>query len=177
MPTPNSFPTQAEAEIIIRSTMTVRDIGAMALVTQRASAFREDQPLPDQPSHEAVADIEERITKDGFWTYMATDQNRMAGFVLGHPSSEQENIPSDPDVEYLSLLMIDPDYWGQRVASRLLDAAAERAKHIGRKEMVLWTSQTNHRARQVYEHKGFVLTDQTRISEYRGPQVQYSISL
>ncbi|HSH56109.1 MAG TPA: GNAT family N-acetyltransferase [Candidatus Limnocylindrales bacterium] len=156
------------------------DLGAMALVMERANAFRDGQPLPTCIENESVVDdLRTRMHKEGAWTNVAADHDRIAGFMSGYPYSEGENAPVDRTKEYLSLLMIEPDYWGRGIASRLLDIAASRARQAEKQQLLLWTrANENARARSVYEHKGYVATGRTRVSQHGyGLQVQYAVDL
>lgn len=169
-------PTQGSGDFLIR-TATIEDVGSLALVIFRANAQRDGQPLPEQADEETRVDMEKRFAKPAIWAYVGVVANKMAGFVLGYPSSEEDSIPTNPLIEYLALLMVEPDYWGYRVASKLLDVAAIHAKNAGKRALLLWTGENNDRARQVYERKGYLLTSQTRVSKRRGPQVQYLLDL
>lgn len=156
------------------------DLGAMALLMERANTFRDGQPLPERIEDESVVeDIRGRMHKPGAWTHVAVDEARLAGFMLGYPYSRGEDAPIDPIKEYLSLLMVEPDYWGRGIASKLLDIAAERARQADKQQLLLWTrADENGHARIVYEHKGYVATGRTRMSRHGyGFQVQYAIDL
>lgn len=155
------------------------DATPMALVIERANAERDGLPLPRTAEDaEIQTDLEEKMAKADAWTYVATLGGQVVGLVVGFPSSEAGYSVEDPEAEYLSLLMVDPSNWGQRIASLLIDVATYHTRQQGKHTLFLWTREDdNERARTFYEHKGFRATDERRISERRGPQVQYSVDL
>lgn len=156
------------------------DLGAIALVMQRANALRDGQPLPACVDDAVILDdLHTRMNKDGAWTHVAAHHQRIAGFALGYPYSKGENAPVDPVTEYLSLLMVEPDYWGRGIAGKLLDIVAARAREAHKNRLVLWTRQDdNIHARSVYEHKGYTATGETRLSRHGfGLQMQYALDL
>jgi GNAT superfamily N-acetyltransferase len=172
------LPSVGFGDFIIRPAIET-DIGAMALITARANAHLKRQVVPEiiDIGDESFANIHARLAKPNCWAFVALDFQRVASYVIGYPSSEEESLPSDPSIEYLGLLMADPDYEGYGIASILLKVAADLAKDRGRVKLALWTGEDNTHARRVYEHKGYELTDQTRVSKLRGPQVLYLLSL
>lgn len=155
------------------------EIGALALVYERAIAGRDGSPLPiavedASPSFDEILSRMERIAA---WTCVAACGEKIVGFALSHPLLDTKYADVDSDTEHLSFLMVDPDYWGQRVGSRLLDITAEHARENAKRRVTLWTREPdNARARSVYEHKGFTLTGVHRTTE-NGPQVQYQLDL
>lgn len=156
----------------------ISDLGSMALLMDRADAQRFDEPLPEsQYSQATLGRIHERLTKPHAWSYVATFSGRMGGFVIGHPSSEEVTLPSDPAVEHIALLMIEPDVWRRRVGTTLLDLSSKHAKLIGKSGLVLWTGKANDRAQRFYEHYGYYQTNVTRTSQYSGRLVQYRLDV
>lgn len=150
-----------------------QEAGAIALVLSRANAQRDEEPLPPSVTASEVVHMRQRMAVSGTWTYVAADGERLAGFALGFPGDGTGEVGTEAAAEYLSLLMVEPEYWGRRIASRLLDLAAERARAAGRSRLTLWTRDLdNEHARGAYEHKGFRLTGLARGSHY-GRQVHY----
>ena len=154
-----------------------QEIGAMALVVARANAQRDDAPLPIFPTEDQIADLQERMDRPHAWTYVATENGKIAGLALGYPRHEGASSSLVADTEYLSLLMVEPNAWGRGIASRLLGLVVENACNAGRSRLTLRTRKTdNDHARSVYEHKGFTLTGVTKASLY-GIQVEYELDL
>lgn len=60
-----------------------------------------------------------------------------------------------PDEWYIDALAVDPEHWGEHVASRLMDLAPKIAKERGYKYISLNVDKENPRARRLYEHKGY----------------------
>lgn len=154
-----------------------QEVGAIALVIARANAQRDGEHLPVVVEDDQLSDLRERMGRPNAWAYVAVDDNEVAGFALGYPRTNERTSPATADTEYLSLLMIEPNYWGRGIASRLLDLIAERARNVGRSHLTLRTRDVdNDHARSVYEHKGFVLTGATKDSQF-GRQVEYQLDL
>src|SRR5690348_3060217 len=82
------------------SPVVVGDLGSMALITHRANAMRDNQPLPDQTDPGIIDDMQDRFNRSAMWAYGGKDNDRLAGFVLGYPTSEQASVDTDPSVEY-----------------------------------------------------------------------------
>jgi len=157
---------------------TAEDIGAMALVLERANAERDGLLPPLEVTDlERASEVKERAAKPSAWIYVADGPDGVAAFVLGHASSEEETLVSDDNVEYLSLLMTDPTHWGRGLGRSLLFEAEANIRAAGKKQVVLWTQLGNGRARRLYERSGYRLTDQTRVSVHQGQLVQYQLDL
>lgn len=155
------------------------EVEEITLVQERANAARDGNPLPTaiESDGQAIGAMKARMNRIEAQVNVATLGEKIVGFSLTHLLVDSEHSISNSDTQHLSLLMVDPDYWGRRVASRLLDIAAEQARNSGRRHLTLWTRVANNsRARTVYAHKGFILTGIERTSEY-GDQVQYQLDL
>lgn len=119
------------------------DLGMMALVMERANSLRNGLPLPDRVDDSELDNFYARTETDGVWTHAAIVSNGIAGFTLGYPYSDTQ--------EYLSLLMVEPRYWGKGIAGKLLDIAAYRARMNNKEQLLLWTgADDNERARGGY---------------------------
>lgn len=154
-----------------------QEVGAIALVIARANAQRDGVILPNAVEGSEVLDVQERMARPGAWTYVAVENDQVAGLALGYPRPEEGASPTAEDTEYLSLLMVEPNSWGKGIASRLLDLVAEKARAAGRSRLTLRTREAdNDHARSVYEHKGFAFTGVTKDSPY-GLQVEYQLDL
>jgi GNAT superfamily N-acetyltransferase len=117
------------------------------------------------------------MDEPGAWTYVATADDRVIGFALGFPGDGVKDSGRESDAEYLSLLFVEPNQWGKRIASRLMDVVIERAQRDGKHELALWTrDDDNEHARGVYEHRGFALSGLRRVSRH-GRQVHYQLEL
>lgn len=160
------------AEMSLRAGM-ISDIGTMALLMERATAYRYRQPLPDLiTDHRRLQELHDRMNRDGAWCYAVHASDEMAGFVMGHPALI-EDAPLTVNTEYLALLMTEPAHWGKGVGHLLIETAATTATRAGKAHMTLWTGEHNTRARRLYERNGFEPTNHTRISQWQGPLVLY----
>ena len=65
--------------------------------------------------------------------------------------------------EFLSQLYVLPQHQGTGVGSALHDHALERLKARGVSRAKLWCLEENRAARAYYEHRGWELTDETRV--------------
>jgi GNAT superfamily N-acetyltransferase len=160
----------------------IRDIGAMTLVQERAHAARLGLPLSDElgPFGDNTQQwLAGYMSDPETWAYTAHSSDRLAGFVLGYPSTKENTgtVARDPDGELLAQLMCEPLEWGRGIGGTLLDFAATIARFRGRRYMTLWTTNDNARARQLYERKGYVVTGHTRISPQFGSMVHYRLDL
>ena len=57
----------------------------------------------------------------------------------------------------LSRLYVRPASWGGGLGAALHDAALDEARDLGTSELNLWVLEANHRARQMYERRGWTL--------------------
>lgn len=155
------------------------ELAELTIVMERANAGRDGNPLPTsmEGKSEAIEAMRARMNKIAAETYVATLGEKIVGFSMSHPLIDPEHTDSDGDTQHLSLLMVDPDYWGERIASKLMDITVEHARNSGKRQLTLWTRKAdNSRAQAVYGHKGFILTGVERLSEH-GEQVQYQLGL
>lgn len=155
------------------------DTPSVALLIERANAQRDNLPLPEVLTDlKSVQKIQHKIHLPGAWAVRANFDSRLAGICIGYPVSQARDLPVQyAGGEYISLLMVEPAFWGRRVASTLIDYVAELARQKNSHELLLLTREAqNDHARTIYEHKGFVLTGDTRPSKY-GTQVLYIMRL
>lgn len=83
------------------------------------------------------------------------------------------------DTEFLRQLYVLPAHWGTGIGSALLQRGLERMRERGATQAKLWTLEGNERGRRFYEHRGWTLTDVTRVVPYppNPIDVQYVIDL
>jgi GNAT superfamily N-acetyltransferase len=167
--------SQLSEQFILRAG-TTDDFVEMAMVIDRASAHRAGEQLPDHPTKASINEVIEHAIATEPWLHIMQHADGIAGFAMGHPV-QQPIAPRDDTVEYLALLMTDPDHWGKGIGSRLLEAVAATAQDRQREQLMLWTAGTNQRARELYERHGYSLTGRKRVSKNQGTLVQYIISL
>lgn len=166
-------------ESITSRDMHDADLPGVTLLIERANAQRDRLPLPVTPTDlRTVEKIKDKVNRPGAWADIASVGQSLAGVCLGYPVSQARDLPVEyTGGEYISLLMVEPAYWGRGIASKLLDQAADRTRQMNKQQLLLLTREAhNDHARGVYEHKGFTLTGDTRPSEY-GLQVLYLMNL
>jgi GNAT superfamily N-acetyltransferase len=153
------------------------ELNDMALVLDRAKAKRDSLPLPSKPSSQSIKDIQIRLDRIGASAQIAVINDNIVGFALFHPLVEADKTIKNTDTIHLALLMVDPEHWGKRIASKLIDLIANQAKRAGRRYITLWTNEhNNERARALYEHKGFQKTGKSKTGK-EGQQVHYQLEL
>ena len=104
-----------------------------------------------------------RMAQPDAWTRVATNEGQLVGFSLGYPAEHDPTMPNAANAEYVSLLMVEPEYWGRLIGSRLLRLAAGHARNSKRDAVILWTREPdNARAHAFYEHNGYTSTGDTR---------------
>lgn len=106
---------------------------------------------------------------------MAEDRGEVLGMLHSYPVEPRSDpIQADDSVDpvlrpymeleasgtlYISGLAIWPNFRGQGIGSRLLQAGRDRAKSLELSELSLLCFAGNRRARRLYERQGFVVVD------------------
>ncbi len=153
-------------------------VNELALVLDRATSARDGLIVPTLESTAGTKptnDILDDIAIGGAWLMTARDtSHRLQAFGLGYPSNNagyDELFGEQPDTaQYLSLLMADPEFWGDNtVAKTLIRSTVDYLAEAGSSSLELWTArENNERPRAFYERNGFQLTDLTRTSRSSG---------
>lgn len=144
------------------------DLAAAALVWDRAEAGRRgEQRLPAHPEPAAEHLVAERIRHPGSRLLLAETADRPTGQVIGMvttaPGRADDGAGAPVDgLTHLSMLAVDPAWWGRGVARLLLAEATARAWSTDQACVQLWTQSQNLRAQLVYERFGFQRTGRTR---------------
>jgi GNAT superfamily N-acetyltransferase len=126
-------------------------------VEDRAGFWREVLRAADPRRRVLVADV----------------AGRVAGFcdVCVAPAD-----PPSPATGELRVINVHPDHWGAGVGGALLTAAEGALAGLGHRVAQLWVLPGNHRARAIYEHRGWTADGTSRIArgtEVSFPQVRY----
>ncbi len=174
------------SECITRSNLILRsgvpgDVEAMALVSERATAQRLENATPKVLSGDSryLADFNQRIHYDRYWSYLAFHEDRLAGFVAGYPGSwnRDKSAESDNKSDYLWLEMIDPDYQGKRIGSKLFEVANSASKNRGMERIYLYTHKDNERMQKLVRKAGYKQLGETALSAREGELTQYELEL
>ena len=150
-----------------------QDAQAIVLLTEQAEAARNHKPiLAIATDKEAVKARREDLLKQSTWAALAYDTDRPVGCIFGRPVEETQGL------EHLSVLMIHPDYWGKGIGTSLVSWMKEVLIAKGSDTVDLWTEDSNTRARNLYEHLGFVCTGEENYNEkYKQQQIRYILTL
>jgi ribosomal protein S18 acetylase RimI-like enzyme len=99
-------------------------------------------------------------------TFGAFDGGTLIGLATGIPTDELDGSGADAADEpgssepdwHLVGMWVAPDYRGQGVAGRLVEAVCEQARRAGAATVTLWVTEINHRALALYLRHGFTPT-------------------
>jgi dipeptidase E len=140
---------------------TVSDAGAITAVypaagTEAWSWYLGEGALSAVPDPEG--DWRARIGGGSREVFVAEDGGGVCGFVWARPDADPE----------IGALYTHPRVWGRGVGRRLLDHALDALRASEAREAVLWTEERNHRARRIYERRGWVTDGAVREKRYAG---------
>jgi len=144
--------TTSGAVLQVTSAQGADAVGESAAIWARAKARRDQDPEP-ATVEETIPGILRRLSLDGAQLLVARRDGAPVGFTLFAPR------PQTLEVFYVA---VDPDAWGCGVASRLLLAAEDQARELGRETLELWVIDDNARAIGVYERAGWVGTEEVQ---------------
>lgn len=75
-------------------------------------------------------------------------------------------VAEDEDTARLRILLVDPEFRGQSLGTRLVRSCLEFARSADYKRIVLWTNDPLTAARDIYLAEGFTLVDETPHRSY-----------
>ena len=119
-----------------------------------------------------------KFQSNDFWVRVATLDGEIVGFISGEPTINLKTKERIEGVEHIKTLVVDPKHWGKKIGGRLVSEAIEIAKKKRKKQIELWTHETNSRAQRLYEGKGFKLTGERKEAENTNEWiVHYSLNI
>src|SRR3989344_4977447 len=119
-----------------------------------------------------------KLSESDFWVRVATLDGKIVGFISGEPTINLDTKERIEGVEHIKTLIVDPQLWGKKIGGALVSDAIEVAKKKSRKQIELWTHETNSRAQKLYEGKGFKLTAEKKEAENTNEWiVHYSLDI
>jgi len=119
-----------------------------------------------------------KLSESDFWVRVATLDGKIVGFITGEPTINLDTKERIEGVEHLKTLIVDPEFWGKKIGGSLVSDAIEFTKKKGRKQIELWTHETNLRAQRLYEGKGFKLTGERKKADNTNELiVHYSLNI
>ncbi len=95
--------------------------------------------------------LREQIEREGYEYYQLFSSHTLAGYMGIHPET---------DSLFLSKLYIKKDCRGQHLATQALNFLIELCKERGLKKIWLTCNKHNENTLAVYDHLGFVITDE-----------------
>lgn len=119
----------------------------------------------------------EKIKSRDFWTRLAVLDGKVAGFISGEPTIDEKSGEKIEGVEHIKTLVVDPEAWGKGIGKSLVSEAIEVSRKKGRKQVELWTHESNLRAQRLYEGKGFKFTGERKKSEQNEWIIHYSLDI
>jgi ribosomal protein S18 acetylase RimI-like enzyme len=148
----------------------------LARLWVRASAHRLGQPLPEVPEPERVAALAQRVGRPGSAAVVARDDDLAVGCCFFEPLTEPDGETAVDGGAHLSGVAVEPDRWGEGLATALVDFAEAEVRRRGFREFRLHVLEENERARALYERLGWRLVATGHVHP-AGPQAVYDKSL
>ena len=100
----------------------------------------------EEQSRVALSDSDEAI-------FVAEADGAVVGFAATGPS--HDGGPAEGRVGELHAIYVRADYWGTETGAQLHDAALDALASAGFAQATLWVLDSNKRARQFYERRGW----------------------
>ena len=151
-------------QLLIRNG-NIDDVDELVALANRADIARLEPFADIVPRTEEYFRKVLKFESSDFWVKVATLDGEIVGFITGKPTINLDTKERIEGVEHIKTLVVDPKHWGKRIGGRLVREAIEVAKKKGRKQIELWTHETNLRAQRLYEGKGFKLTGERKEAE------------
>jgi GNAT superfamily N-acetyltransferase len=151
--------------------------GIARLWTAAGVARRAESGLPvhDGGIAEAERQVRGRLSGAVAFAVLGEDGGELVAMAIVLQALDKEAAVPDPvpGLAHVSMVAVRPDRWGQGLAARVLDAALPEARERGFARAQLWTHETNHRARRLYERLGWVPSGRTRLDDNGEPIRHY----
>lgn len=97
---------------------------------------------------------------------MAMDDDTPVGFALGFQARDADGEgPPIPGLCHISMIMVSPTRWGQRVGTALVTAILKEARARGFERAQLWTHLDNVRGQRLYARLGFVASGREKMDD------------
>lgn len=127
----------------------IADVAERAWYEVHAPIIGEDQTAEFLEKYYDEDSLREVVDREEWITHVADAGEELAGFVSGGPDDD------DPDLFHLNRIYLQPEYWGQSIGGRLLDAFERQARERGSDRIRLRVMVDNERAVHFYELAGF----------------------
>jgi GNAT superfamily N-acetyltransferase len=110
----------------------------------------------------------EQLLESSDVALLATYGARPAGMIVAEPYVEDGVV--DPTCGHISMVFVDPGYWGSGIGGALVRAVQAPPTGQAWTRLSVWTRDDNRRARRLYDSCGFVDTGD-RAALHEGDQI------
>lgn len=124
---------------------------------------------------------DDTVLTDFFWNYktdetiVARKKGEIAGFACYQPNSSREDIPMENSFSYFSLIIVDEDFRGQGIGTKIIEDIITRLENSEKSSspIVFSTWESNTRQINVAEKFGFKKYEQKENHRYNGESSLY----
>ena len=120
------------------------------------------------------------VQMDFFWNYktdqtiVAKEDNEVIGFLCYQPESDRTDIPSEEPFTYLSLILVDGEYRGEGIGSKMIGSLLERLQNETiNNPIVFGTWESNSAQISLAKKFGFELFDIKKNHRHNGESSLY----
>jgi len=154
------------------------DVDELVSIANKADEVRLEPFAGVEPRGEEGFRKVLKFSEKDFWVRVAILNGKIVGFISGEPTINLNTKEKIEGVEHIKTLIVEPQLWGKKIGGSLVSDAIEVAKKKGRKQIELWTHETNSRAQRLYKGKGFKLTGEKKKAENTNEWiVHYSLNI
>jgi GNAT superfamily N-acetyltransferase len=115
------------------------------------------------PDENRCTRVRTKVSDANALAVVAAQAGEVVGMALAEAGRVDDGVGTLlPYLCHISMVFVHPQHWGRRIGQQLLDTVAEHAAQRGHLVLQIWTGQTNHRARHLYQRAGFRPTGHTR---------------
>lgn len=112
------------------------------------------------------ANVRSRFEDPSHFLVVAEEGGEIVGISLGIQARDDDGRGDAlPGLCHISLVMVVPDRWGERIGELVVHRAIAEARLRGYDRVQLWTHENNLRSRALYRRLGFTETGQRKRSE------------
>ncbi len=158
---PAGSPATVDRAVEVRAGRPADLAGALA-AWEVSAAARDGRPVAPARRERTARSVAD----PGSFLVVATAPpgDELVGMALGVQTREDDGAgPPVPEHCHVSAVYVRPEWWGQRIGGRLVDAVLAEAVARGYRAAQLWTQADNERALRLYASRGFVRTGRSKL--------------